>query len=460
MLTTLNITIFILLYFSFFAFLSYKLSSGYDKTKSGFLVANRNAGLLESSLAAGASWVLGMALFASSGFAYNMGWAGLFWFIVPQTLAMFIFAWFSKVCNERIPEGYTISGYIKSQYGTKVSAVYQFGLSLISLGFIVLTFTALTKFLTFMQVPNIPFITGLVVLGTLIYSLKGGLKTNLITGSIQMVFMLVFCIILAVVAFASGGWDHLVNGINGKASYTSLFDPKLLTTFAIAIGLTSLTGIVGNQSYYQKSFSQQQSKTNVKSFLLGGVFFAIVPIVLGMLGLMAYGSGMEIKDASTAHLAWMQQAIGPIAVLVFGFIVLNCASNALDAHSNAFGAMVAHDFNKDENKSVWKSRASIVAIAAVGWFLSTLNLDLGFIFLTYGVIRVAIFIITILAVRTDLLNSLGIFISIIVIAPITFYMNQKGLRMEAAAIGFFVTPIAALMISQISKKLKLKLSNT
>jgi Na+/proline symporter len=449
MLTTFNLIIFIVLYFSFFIFLSYKLTSGFDKSKVSFLVANRNAGLIESSLAAGASWVLGMALFASSGFAYNMGWAGLFWFVVPQTVGMFIFAWFSRVCNEKIPDGYTISGYIKEQYGTKVSAVYQFGLSLISLGFIVLTFTALTKFLTVTGVENIPVITGLVVLGTLLYSLKGGLKTNLLTGSLQMIFMLVFCLILLAVAFNSGGWDHLVNGLNGKAGYTDLFDPKLLTTFAIAIGLTSLTGIVGNQSYYQKSFSQQQSGTNVKSFLLGGVFFAIVPVVLGMLGLMAYGSGMEIKDASTAHLAWMQQAIGPIAVLVFGFIVLNCASNALDAHSNAFGAMVAHDFNKDEQKSVWKSRVSIVAIAAIGWFLSTLNLDLAFIFLTYGVIRVAMFIVTILAVRTEWLTSLGIFASIVIIAPITFYMNQMGLRMEAAAIGFFITPIVAVLISRL-----------
>ena len=81
---------FILLYFSLLIFLSYRLSSGFDTSKSGFLVANRTAGLWESSLAAGAGWVLGVALFASSGFAYNMGWTGLFWFLVPQTLGMFL----------------------------------------------------------------------------------------------------------------------------------------------------------------------------------------------------------------------------------------------------------------------------------------------------------------------------------------------------------------------------------
>jgi hypothetical protein len=59
------------------------------------------------------------------------------------------------------------------------------------------------------------------------------------------------------------------------------------------------------------------------------------------------------------------------------------------------------------------------------------------------------FIVTILAVRTEWLTSLGIFASIVIIAPITFYMNQLGLRIEAAAIGFFVTPVLAVLISRI-----------
>jgi hypothetical protein len=292
-----------------------------------------------------------------------------------------------------------------------------------------------------------------VALGTVIYALKGGLKTNLITGSLQMVFMLAFCALLLAVAFATGGYDHLVAGINGKLNYTNLFDPKLLSTYAVAVALTSLAGVVGNQSYYQKSFSQQKTGTNARSFVLGGIFFAIVPLCLGTIGMMAYGAGIELKDATTAHLAWMQTNIGIAAIIAFAFVVLNCASNALDSQCNAFGAMLAHDFNKDEKRSVWKSRLGIVAIAVVGWALSTLNLDLAFIFLTYGAIRISLFIITIMAVRTTWLTGAGIFASVIVLAPITLYLNQTGMRMEAALLGFFVPPVAALAISYAQKKL-------
>lgn len=454
MISTPILIAFIVAYFTFLTFISFKLSSGYDQDKTGFLVANRNAGLIESSLAAGASWVLGLALFASSGFAYNMGWAGLLWFVVPQTVGMFVFSWFSKVCNDRIRDGYTISAFIKEKYGNAVSGIYQFVLSLISLGFIVLTFTALTKFLTFIDVPNIPLITGLVVLGTLIYALKGGLKTNLVTGSLQMILMLAFCIFLLGTALVTGGVDSLVAGINGKAGYTDLFDPKLLTTFGIVIALMSVTGIVGNQSYYQKSFGQQSTNNSSLSFVLGGIFFAIVPLTLGAMGLMAFGSGMEITDPSTAHLAWMQSNLGIAAVLLFGLIVLQCSANALDTSGNAFGSIIAHDFNTNENKSVWKSRLAIIGIAVVGWAISIFNLDLTYIFLTYAILRVTLFAVTIIAVRTEWLEKYGMFISIVVIAPISFWMNTQGMKLEAAVLAFFGTPIMALIISQTMKRTK------
>lgn len=453
MISTTMLISFIVLYFAVMVGISYKFTNGYDTSKVSFLVANRSAGLWESSLAAGSSWVLGVALFASSGFAYNMGWTGLFWFLVPQTLGMFLFAWFSKVCNDRIPNGYTLSGFIEEKYSKSVSVIYQIALSLISLGFISLTFTALTKFLTIMNVSNIPLITGLVVLGTLAYALKGGLKTNLITGSIQMLFMLAFCGILLVLGFSNGGWEHLTAGINGKLNYTDLFDTKLLITFGIVMALTSVTGIVGNQGYYQKSFGQQHTNSGPLSFIFGGIFFALVPLALGLIGMMAFGSGMEIKDASTAHLAWMQSNIGLWAVLGFGFIVLNASANALDASGNAFGAIVANDWIKDESKSIVWSRIAIVGIAVLGWAISVLNLSITYIFLTYGVLRVTLFLLTLLAVRTDLLNKFGMLWALLIVSPIAIYMNMNGMKLEGTLLGFFATPVLGLVLSQLSNKL-------
>jgi Na+/proline symporter len=451
---TLEIILFLILYFAILMFISYKYTGNYDTSKVGFLAANRNAGLLESSLAAGASWVLGVALFASAGFGYNMGWTGLFWFVVPQALGMIIFAHFSKDCNEKIPNGYTLSSFIDSKFGKEVSILYQVFLSLISLGFIALTFTALTKYLNFIEISNVTLITGIVALGTLMYTLKGGIKTNLITGSVQMIFMIIFCFVLLFIGFSNNGISDLLNGLNGKQNYTSIFDYKLLMTFGIVMALTSVTGIVGNQSYYQKFFSQQNTQHFQLSFVLGSLFFAIVPTILGILGMMAFGGNIEVKDPSTAHLVWMKENIGMVAILMFGFIVLNAAANALDASGNAFGAIVAHDWNKNEDKSVFFSRISIVVIATLGWLISTLNLDITFIFLTYGALRVMLFIATMIAVKYDVLNKFGILLSVIIIAPIVIYLNMKNMRLEGALIGFFLTPIMMILTSYLYNQAK------
>ena len=152
----------------------------------------------------------------------------------------------------------------------------------------------------------------------------------------------------------------------------------------------------------------------------------------------------------------MQTNIGIVAVIAFAFMVLNCASNALDSQCNAFGAMLAHDFNRDENKSVWKSRVGIVILATIGWAVSTLNLDLKFIFLTYGAIRISLFLITLMAVKTRWLTNVGIFASVIVLAPIVLYLNQTGMRMEAALLGFFIPPLAAVLLSQAHKHFRPK----
>ena len=138
------------------------------------------------------------------------------------------------------------------------------------------------------------------------------------------------------------------------------------------------------------------------------------------------------------------------SVLGFGFIVLNASANTLDAAGNAFGAIVANDWVKDESKSVLISRLAICAIALAGWAISVLNLSITYIFLTYGVLRVTLFIATMLAVRTDLLNKAGLLAAILIISPLAIYMNLNDMKLEAALLGFFATPLLALAVSKVT----------
>lgn len=455
-----NLVLFLIAYFAFLTYVSFRLTSGYDNSKVAYLVANRTAGLWESSLAIAGSWVLGGALFAVVEFSSKGGVPGFLWYIVPQFLGILLFGWFSRFVTNNIPNGYTLSYFIKDKFGTTVSTFYQICLIVGALGLITLTTTGLTKFLIFMQVPNVSLVTGLVTAGTVCYALKGGLKTNLVIGSLQMIFLLVFCAVLILFGFPNNAWDLIQAGSVGTAGYTGVFDTKLMSTTGISIGVISLSGLLGTQCFYQKTFAQQTTNNSRKSFWLASIFWTIVPVTMAMVTFIAAGSKLSTNDIANTHLIWMGTTLGTVALLAFGFLVLNATANCLDTQSNAVGSIVANDWIKDETKSVFYSRLSIVIVALLGWSFSILNLPMSVVMLTYGIFRVVLFCVTILAVRTDLLNKTGMLTTIVVISPIALYLNFNDAKMYASLLAFIGTPVLALIVSHFAKTLKSNLRIT
>ena len=445
-----NLILFLIVYFGFLTFLSYKLTSGYDNDKQGYLVANRSAGVIESGMAIAGGWVLGGALFAVVEFSYKGGLYGFVWYIVPQVIGILFFGWFSKFVNQNIPNGYTISDFIRQKFGLTVSSFYQVCLMAGSIGLISLTMTALTKFLTYMQVDNVPLITGIVTVGTLCYALKGGLRTNIVIGGIQMMFMLAFCAVVWS-NLPSNSLDLLSTSLTGGIShYTGIFDYKLMSATGISIGIMSLSGLLGNQCFYQKSFAQQNNTKSNNSFFLAAFLWSIVPLTFGAVTFIASASGITTKDIADMHLEWLRGNIGYVSLLAFGLIVLNATSNCLDTQGNSVGSIVANDWIKDESKSVFFSRVSIVTVAIIGWLISILNLPMSVIMLAYGIFRILLFFVTILAVRTDLLNKAGMLTAIVLVAPTALYLNFNDQKMIASILAFTATPVIALIASRIT----------
>jgi len=427
----------------------YLIGKNYSGSKESFLVADRNAGIIESSLAIGFGWIAGLALFASSGFAYNLGWVGLLYFVTPQILGMWTFAWFSNVCNRTIPDGYTISSYMRERYGRIVSTVYQICFVAVSVGFVSLSFAALNIFFKFINAPDPALLTGILAAGTVLYSITGGFKVNLISASMQMVMALIICGALLYVGIGNeAGWATLMAGVNGKRAVTDPFDWQLLVSTTLALSLTLYTGATMSQGNYQKSFGQQNNTGAWKSFIIAPLLFAIVPVTLGIIGMLAMGSGMAIKDPQTAHLAWLQQNLGTWALLAFGLLTVNVAASTIDGHGNAIGTIVAHDWTKDERNSVWASRAAIAAIGLAGYIISTYNIPLTYLTILYAQLRVSLFFITIMGVSTRWLSSRGIVSAVVLTVPAAIYMNMNGMSLYATLLVLFGSPLIALGTSK------------
>lgn len=107
-----------------------------EKNVERFCVGSRSENWLMSALSIAATWIWAPALFVSTEKAYSTGWVGLFWFLVPNALCLVIFIPFAKKIRKEMPEGMTLSGYMKEKYQSDgVKRVYLFqliGLSVLS----------------------------------------------------------------------------------------------------------------------------------------------------------------------------------------------------------------------------------------------------------------------------------------------------------------------------------------
>lgn len=56
-----------------------------ERTKAEYLVANRTAPWLLAAFSMAATWVWAPSLFTASEKAYTQGFAGVFWFVVPNS---------------------------------------------------------------------------------------------------------------------------------------------------------------------------------------------------------------------------------------------------------------------------------------------------------------------------------------------------------------------------------------
>ena len=109
-------TTLVLVAYAVIMLLSTMLMTKKEKSIEGFCVGNRNIGWGISALSIAATWIWAPALFTSTENAYTKGFAGLFWFLVPNVLCLILFIPFAKKIREEMPEGITLSGYMYGKY--------------------------------------------------------------------------------------------------------------------------------------------------------------------------------------------------------------------------------------------------------------------------------------------------------------------------------------------------------
>ena len=412
-------------------------------SKLGFLVADREVSLLPAAISIAAAWIWAPALFVSAQKAYTQGWVGLFWFLLPNVSCLVLFAFFAERIRNQFPDGFTLSHFMRSRFSKRVQTLYvielgglaicSFAVQLVAGGQVIATMTTLPY-------PVVIVLLALIPIG---YTFMTGLRGSVASDFFQMALIgLVGVITIPWAVSNSGGMHTVLLGLFGKSgTYYHLWSGDGLTvflTFGIPVTIGLLSGPFGDQSFWQRAFAVKRDSVR-NAFLLGAVFFVIVPLGMSFLGFSAAGAQIPVKDASRVNMAAVNAFLPSWVAVPFLYLLLSGLVSKLDTNLSAISSIAGHDFlNEQHNHPLSRvrlfARGSMVVLTlgglSIAYIIGTYVANpVLYLFLVYGTLRSSVLLPTVISLMKKDVSEAGIFWGIIVSLsiglPVFAYANLQ-----------------------------------
>jgi Na+/proline symporter len=376
------------------------------RSTKDFVIANRKIGFGFGVAGMISIWTWAMAVMMSSAQTYTFGLSGLFWFTVPNGLAVIAVIPFARKIRTLMPEGYTIPEFVRERFKNARLAVLVvivgglFG-SLIEI-VINLKGTALVTSNVFGIEPGTAALVALTVV--LAYSALGGLWASVSTSTLATLLHTVPPAIIVVAAIhKAGGAEPIWTAVAARGEgLLSVARADAATGFGITLALGLLTATIAGQEYWQLAWSLKKKDVS-RTFLWAGAWFYPIPICLGLLGLVGLGLGVRLET-----LGGDAAAIGPYLishlglptwlVLAYVVVILSACYSVIDSAFTAISSVFVVDIIKplwpgigDRALFLWaKLPMLLAALVAAAVVLS--GVDFVTIVLTSYAIRTAILV--------------------------------------------------------------------
>lgn len=378
-----------------------------------FVIANRKIGFGFGVAALISIWTWAMAVMMSAAMTYKFGLSGLFWFTVPNGLAVIAVIPFVRKARALMPNGYTISEFVNARFGGAKLAVVVvvigtlFG-SLIEV-IINIKGTSLVISNVFGADPRLAAIVGLAVV--LIYSILGGLWASVSTSTLTTLFITVPSAVVVVAALNhAGGAESVWSAVSAQGNDLLVVTrPDAAIGFGITLALGLFTATIAGQEFWQVAWGLKKRDVS-RTFLWGGAWFYPIPICLGILGLI----GLALNVDLNSQLGGDAAAVGPYLishlglpiwiVIAFVFVILAACYSTIDGAFTAISSIFVVDIIKpifpnisEKRLFVWAKIPMVIA-AVIAAAVVVTGVDFVTIVLTSYAIRTAILIPLILSI--------------------------------------------------------------
>lgn len=450
-----NYTILVLLIYAASMLLSTVLLTRNEKSVISFCVGNRNIGWIVSALSIAATWIWAPALFTSTETAYTKGFAGLFWFLVPNVLCLILFIPFAKRIREEMPEGITLSGYMYSKYKSEsVKNVYLFqlgALSVLSTGVQLLAGSRILSRLT-----GIPFWCMTVIMAAVAFSYAqfSGIRASILTDAIQMASMLAISISFVVFGIKNGGGlETMLTGLRGATGDAgrvfSASGWEIFLGFGLPTTVGLMSGPFGDQSFWQRAFCVKKDRIG-RAFLAGALLFGIVPLSMGILGFVGAGMGYVAVDTGVINFELISALFPEWAVIPFLFMIISGLLSTVDSNLCAASSLTTDIFQEN---TMGKAKLSMMLLLAAGIAVANIpGLTVTHLFLMYGALRASTLLPTVFTLKGVRLAPQGIVAGVIAAMaiglPVFGYGNVSGIAIYKTA-GSLLTVLLSGVVALI-----------
>ncbi len=449
------------------------------KTLEGFLVAERDTTWWLTGPSIASSWIWAGALLVSTQMAYEKGLAGIFWFTLPNILALVVFALLGPRIRRKFDLGYTLPEYIHARLASgRVHAVYLipffFG-QLLAITFNAFAGGALVSLLTGIP-PTVvmPMLVGI----ALAYTLVSGLEASIVTDFVQLVLIIVGMLSIVVPAVVvAGGVPAVAAGIRGIHGTVNVLDRDIALSFGVvtSIGLVSQT--ITGQQFWQRAFALRRGHV-AKAFLFGAFLFALVPIGLSLLGFLAANPRLGIAlpagaDPSLIGVLTVNRLLRGSSAVIFMIVLLSGLSSTIDSSMSAASALWTIDVVRYRDRArqhsagappdaagaadarmIGHSRAAMIGVSILGLALGYASYFIaGFgvkqLFLFGLAASAAASVPTVLSLYVERLDERGVFWGIVAALlggiPLIMYGNYIRDERWVAFASLFMIGVSTLL---------------
>lgn len=182
--------------------------------------------------------------------------------------------------------------------------------------------------------------------------------------------------------------------------------------------------------------------------------FAVVPLSMGILGLIVAGSSIEIKDTSIVNFELIRNALPSGMVVAFLFMLISGLLSTVDSNLCAVASLTT-DIKKEINIKYSKRAMILLLIAGIS-IANIPKISVTHLFLIYGTLRATTLLPTVMTLKKVKLSSKGVFfgvlISLIIGLPIFSYgtiLNLSLYKTIGSLLTVLLSGIIAIIISRV-----------